>query len=151
MDREGKVRDALLRHRVLGIDTMTFIYHLEGSDRYGPFTRTLFSAVESGDCRGVTSVLTLMEVLVRPKEMGNIDLRDDYYFALTTFPNLTVRDVDVEVAEKAAELMARSRLRPPDALQVATCLVEGGSAFVTNDERLRSIEDPEIIIMKDYL
>jgi predicted nucleic acid-binding protein len=48
-------------------------------------------------------------------------------------------------------MRARRRLWPPDALQMATCLVEGGSAFVTNDERLRSIEDPEIIIMKDYL
>ena len=150
MDQEGRMRDALLGHKVLGIDTMAFIYHLEGNERYGPFTRALFFAVESGECRGVTSVLTLMETLVRPKEMGDNDLRDDYYFALTTFPNLTMRDVDAEVAERAAELRARSRLRPPDALQMATCLVEGGSAFVTNDERLRS-KDPEIIIMKDYL
>jgi predicted nucleic acid-binding protein len=149
--QEGRIRDALLRHRVLGIDTMAFIYHLEGNEQCGPFTRILFSAVESGECRGVTSVLTLMETLVRPKEIGDSNLRDDYYFALTTFPNLTIRDVDAEVAERAAELRAMSRLRPPDALQIATCLVEGGSAFVTNDERLRSIEDPEIIIMKDYL
>ena len=92
-----------------------------------------------------------METLVRPKEIGDRDLRDDYYFALITFPNLTIRDVDAEVAERAAELRARSKLRPPDALQVATCLVERGRAFVTNDERLRSIEEPEIIIMKDYL
>jgi predicted nucleic acid-binding protein len=149
--QEERIRDALLRHKILGIDTMAFIYHLEGNEQYGPFTRALFSAVESGECRGVTSVLTLMETLVRPKEIGDRDLRDDYYFALITFPNLTIRDVDAEVAERAAELRARSKLRPPDALQVATCLVEGGSAFVTNDERLRSIEEPEIIIMKDYL
>jgi predicted nucleic acid-binding protein len=148
--QEGRIRDALLRHRVLGIDTMAFIYHLEGNEQYGPFTRIMFSVVESGECRGVTSVLTLMEALVRPKEIGDSDMRDDYYFALTTFPNLIIRDVDAEVAERAAELRARRRLRPPDALQMATCLVEGGSAFVTNDERLRSIEDPEIIIMKDY-
>jgi len=147
--QEGRIRDALLRHKNLGIDTMAFIYHLEGNEQYGPFTRILFSAVESGECRGVTSVLTLMEALVRPKEMGDSDMRDDYYFALTTFPNLTIRDVDAEVAERAAELRAR-RLRPPDALQVATCLVEGGSAFVTNDERLSGIEEPEITIMKDY-
>jgi predicted nucleic acid-binding protein len=67
------------------------------------------------------------------------------------FPNLTMRNVDSEVAETAADFRAKSHLRPPDAIQIATCIVEGGSAFVTNDERLRKIEDPAIIIMKDYI
>ena len=38
----------------------------------------------------------------------------------------------------------------PRFLRKMSSMVEGGSAFVTNDERLRSVKDPEII-MKDYL
>jgi predicted nucleic acid-binding protein len=148
---EERVKEALAPHRVVGIDTMVFIYHIEGNQRYRPFTRTLFKSVESGECRAVTSTLTLLETLVKPKEIKDEEMRDDYYFALTSFPNLTLRPIDEKVAEAAAEIRARSGLRTPDAIQIATCLVEDASAFITNDERLRKIEDPQIIIMSDYV
>ena len=148
---EDRIKEAIHAHDAIGVDTMAFIYHLEANKKYTPFTHTLFEAIETGACRGVTSTLTLMETLVRPKEIGDTDMRDDYVYALTTFPNLTMRAVDAAVAEAAAELRARHRLRPPDAIQVATCIVEGGTAFVTNDERLKKIENPKIIIMEDYL
>jgi len=35
--------------------------------------------------------LTLMETLVRPKEIGDSDLRDDYYFAFTTLGSRYVK------------------------------------------------------------
>lgn len=148
---EERVREALAPHGVVGIDTMAFIYHLEGNERYEPFTRTLFSEVEAGMRRAVTSTLTLLEALVKPKEIGDEEMRDDYYYALTSFPNLKMRPIDEEVAEAAAEVRARSGLRTPDALQVATCLVEGASAFITNDERLRKVEGLQIIVMNDYI
>ena len=148
---EERVKEALAPHRVVGIDAMVFIYHIEGNHRYRPFTHTLFKSVESGERRAVTSTLTLLETLVKPKENKDEEMRDDYYFALTSFPNLTLRPVDEKVAEAAAEIRARSGLRTPDAIQVATCLVEDASAFITNDERLRKIENPQIIIMSDYV
>ena len=148
---EERVKEALAPHGVVGVDAMAFIYHLEGNERYGPFTRTLFREVESGMRRAVTSTLTLLETLVKPKEIGDEEMRDDYYYALTSFPNLKMRPVDEEVAEAAAEIRARSGLRTPDALQVATCLVEGASAFITNDERLRKVEGLQIIVMNDYI
>ena len=88
---------------------------------------------------------------MKPKEIGDEEMRDDYYYALTSFPNLKMRPVDEEVAEAAAEVRARSGLRTPDALQVATCLVEGASAFITNDEWLRKVEGLQIIVMNDYI
>jgi predicted nucleic acid-binding protein len=147
---EERVKEALAPHGVVGVDTMVFIYHLEGDERFGPFTRTLFRSVESGERRAVTSIITLLETLVKPKELGDEEMRDDYYYALTSFPHLKMRPVDEEVAEVAAELRARHGLRTPDALQLATCLVEGASGFITNDEGLRKIEDPRVIIMSDY-
>lgn len=148
---EERVREVLAPHRVIGLDTMVFIYHLEGNETYGAFTRTLFREVESGLRRAVTSTLTLLETLVKPKMIGDEEMRDDYYYALTSFPNLKLRQVDEEVAEVAAGIRARSGLRTPDALQVATCLVEGASAFITNDERLRNVEGLQTVVMKDYV
>jgi predicted nucleic acid-binding protein len=41
-----------------------------------------------------------------------------------------------DVARRAAQLRARYRVRPAGALQAATALVHGTTAFVTSDRRL---------------
>jgi hypothetical protein len=62
---EERVRRALAPHGVAGIDTMIFIYHREGDERFEPFTRTLFRSVEGGERRAVTSTMrALLETLV---------------------------------------------------------------------------------------
>jgi len=43
--------------------------------------------IETGEIRGVTSTIALMEVLVKPKRDGNERAIDEYKFILQTFPN----------------------------------------------------------------
>lgn len=148
---EKNVRDVLGPHKLVGVDTMTFIYHIEGDKRYEPFTRVLFKSIEDGERHAVTSTITLLEALVKPKMLGDEAMWEDYHYVLTSFPNLKLKAVDEEVAEAAASIRASSGLRTPDALQVATCVVEGASAFVTNDDRLKKIIEPKIIVMSEVL
>ena len=68
---------------------------------------------------------------------------------LTHFPNLLMVDVDRGVARKAAELRARYRVRPADALQVAAGLVHGATAVFTNDHRLGRLSSIVEVIMLD--
>jgi len=148
-DTSTRIMQKLLKHKAYGIDTMVFIYHFEENQVYTPITNALFELVESGQTRGVTSTLSLMEILVKPKELGDAAAVEDYKYALLNFPNLTVRSLDAEVAEKAAEIRARYSIRPPDAIQIATSLVEKTDAFITNDLGLKPINEIEIIIMKE--
>lgn len=67
------------------------------------------------------------------------------------FPHLTLADVTRDVARWAAQLRARYRLRPADALQVATALVHRATAFVTNDRRLARLTPLLDIIVLDDL
>lgn len=129
------------------IDTMAFIYHFEENPAYTPFTRTLFQLVEAGEARGVASTLTLMELLVKPKRLGDAVAVEDYKYTLANFPNLKLRSLDPEVAERAAEIRAKHNLKPPDAIQVATALVEDAEALVTNDLKLKGVGEIETIII----
>ena len=58
----------LRRHRVLAADTMVFIYHLQEHPRYVPATQVILDAWEAGSHQGVTSIISLAEVLVKPSE-----------------------------------------------------------------------------------
>lgn len=151
MDTAKSIKSLLEKYPIIGIDTVAFIYHLEENRRYLPFTNVLFEMVENGAVRGVTSVVTMMEILVKPKQEKNEQAIEEYKFTLQTFPNLKIKHIDFDVAEKAAELRAVYGIKPPNALQIAASLDEGAKAFVTNDEKLKQVEEIEIIVMKHAL
>ena len=139
-------------HAVVGLDTGIFIYHLEAHPRYLPLTRELLAGVQAGRQAAITSTVTVMELTVRPWQVGRPAVAREYEALLFNFPNLTLADITRDVARRAAQLRARYRVRPADALQVATALVHGATAFVTNDRRLARLE-PElgIILLEGFV
>jgi predicted nucleic acid-binding protein len=147
----GALTDSLRRHATVGIDTSIFIYQLEDSDRYASVAEEALDALAHGVFQGVTSVLTLMEVAVRPLQLGRTDVADDYELLLGSYPHLAVVELDRATARRAAVLRATYRLRPADALHVAACLESGATAFLTNDKGLRRVNELEVIVLDDYV
>jgi predicted nucleic acid-binding protein len=142
----------LQAHDVIGLDTAIFIYHFEAHPRYLPLTTAALSGVAQGERQGVTSVITLMELTVRPHQLERPAVAQHYEALLSHFPHLTMVDVDRAVARRAAELRGRYRVRPADALQVATSLVHMATAFLTNDRRLARLQPLiDIILLDDFL
>ena len=147
----GKLEEFLSRHELVGADTMVFIYHLEDHPRYTRLTQPLFEAWEEGRNGGVTSVITLLEILVKPKSEGREEVARDYLELLTTYPNLTIMEIDLGLAELAADLRARYGIRTPDALQLAAALQAGARGFITNDGRLKRVTELEVVLMDELL
>jgi predicted nucleic acid-binding protein len=147
------LEEFLSRHKQVGADTMVFIYHLEDHPTYAPLTQTIFEAWEEGRNSGVTSVITMLEVLVKPKRERDLDAARDYQGLLTTYPNLHIVDADLAVAGLAADLRAKYAIRTPDALQIAAALHAGASGFITNDEQLKQVADEgiEVLLLDDLL
>jgi predicted nucleic acid-binding protein len=130
---------------------MTFIYHFEENKEYLPFTRPLFELIEDGRIGGKTSVITRLEILVKPGEEGDELLAGEYKLILENFPHLEVIPVDAEVADLASAIRAKYKLRTPDAIQLATSILKGTQAFVTNDESLKNVKEIEVIVMREIL
>jgi predicted nucleic acid-binding protein len=121
---------------VLGLDTTVFIYHLEAHPAFLPLTQSIFECIAGGQKQAVTSAITLMEINVRPLQLGRPDIARKYEAILANFPNLEIVAIDREVARRAAQLRAEFRLHPADALQMAACLCGGAQVFITNDHQL---------------
>ena len=77
--------------------------------------------------------------------------RNEYETLLAHFPNLRLADVTRDVARRATQLRGRYRVRPADALQVATALLLGATAWVTNDHRLARLDPTLDIVILDNL
>lgn len=142
----------LAKAKVIGLDTSIFVYFLESSPRYASLAEIAFKGIEGGKWQGVTSTITLMEIAVRPWQLGREMAAREYEAILVHFPNLSIVDVDRNVARTAAQLRARYNVSPPDALQVAASVSFGAKAFLTNDKRLSRLQELiDVIVLDDFL
>ena len=117
------------------IDTSVCIAFHSQDEVAHPLARHLFQRIEDGadPLVGYLSVITAAELLVRPMRTAGPDLVVMHRF-LRRLANLCVVDVDFEIAHQAANIRALTRLQLADTLIVATAIMSGCQAIVTNDE-----------------
>ena len=130
--------------RLATIDSSVWLAFLTTHDGTHHLARHLFRRVaEDGDpLRAELSVITATESMVRPARVGPAEVGRMRAY-LGGFPHVSLVPVDLEIATTAAVVRARSNLKTPDAFIVASALVRGAEALVTNDaswrERLAAV------------
>jgi predicted nucleic acid-binding protein len=137
------------RHKRVLIDTSVWIYHLENHPEFGPPAGRVIESLEEGRFRGIASELTLLELTVRPLQLGRQDVADHYEVLLDYFPNLEIVPISREILLDAAGLRARQKLRTPDAIQLATGIRASATLAVTNDKLWRSVPLIETALLAD--
>jgi predicted nucleic acid-binding protein len=119
--------------RVL-LDTSTLLAFHGHHEVVHPLAKHTLGRIENDvdPLRGYYSVVSATELLVRPLRAGATETAYMHAF-LRSFPNLSVLPVDLDVASHAASLRAIKNLKTPDALIVASGILAGCQAIVTND------------------
>ena len=147
-----KLHQAVSRHKLLVLDTMVFSYHLSDHPRYAPLSAVVLEAVESGKVSGLTTTVTLAELITVPAQSGNQRAMQEYELYLTHFPNLRILPLDTALAREAARVRAATGLRMPDAIQIAAARLFGTDGIVTNDKRwMGRVTRPALVLLDDYL
>jgi predicted nucleic acid-binding protein len=136
-------------HKRVLIDTSVWIHHLENHPEFGLPAGRVIESLEEGRFRGIVSELTLLELTVRPLQLGRQDVADHYEVLLDYFPNLEIVPISREILLDAAGLRARQKLRTPDAIQLATGIRAGATLAVTNDKLWRSVPLIETALLAD--
>lgn len=105
----------------------------------------LFDRNDRGDFQILTSTVTLIEVLTLPLRQGAWQLASEYQEIISNSPFIFVVPLDVAIARKAADLRAAYGLQTPDAIQLATAISSGCTAFLTNDQQLSVVKEINVI------
>jgi predicted nucleic acid-binding protein len=134
----------------VALDSAIFIYLIEQHAKYLPLLKPVFEQIDRGGLAAVTSSLSLMETLIVPYRNGNLELAGRYEDILTKGRGLTLVPIDLPVVRLAAEIRATTSVRTPDALQLASALIAGCSAFLTNDRRLPSFQTITILRLEAF-
>lgn len=145
-------RAAALQAGSLLLDTPVFSYHLSNHPRYADLTAALLDMVESGAVKAMTTTITLAEILTLPAQAGAEDALLEYELYLTHFPNLTIVPLDNALARETARVRGLTRLRTPDAVQVAAARLHEAGAIVTNDHGWRGRFDSlQLLLLDDFV
>ena len=139
------------RHRKVGLDTSVFIFQVEENKKYFHLTDSIFSWLEEPRVQAVTSTITLLELLVQPYRLADIDRVNKFYALLSTFPHLEWVAPTLEIADVGARLRAEYNLRTPDALQAATALSCDATGFISNDSGFRRVAGLDVVVLDDLL
>ncbi len=140
----------------LALDTSVLAAYLDASDATHPAAVcVLKELVESGRNPAIVSMITVMEILVRPFRQSPPSHQTVLAF-LRSHPNLDCIDVDLQVAQEAASVRASHRLSAPDALVAATGIAAQVAHLVTNDgtwpARLAPLRDRITVVrLSDHL
>lgn len=134
----------LRRHRKVALDSNVLIYLLEGSAELGDKCASLLDALAAGDGEGVMSTLAVAEICGRPARLGNLALVDRYADELASLENIALVPLSRNIAVEAAVIRGASALSMTDAIHLATAQEAGATAFVTNDQRIKSLKGLEV-------
>ncbi len=136
-----------LRGRAVGIDTAPFIYFIEENPRNLEIVNPFFESLDRGDFSGITSTVTLLEVLTHPYRQQSSQLVQQYKDILLSSEHLVTLPLSADIAERAAWLRADRNVSTPDAIQLATALYAKAVFFLTNDARLPSMRNLRLLTL----
>ncbi len=137
---------------VVYLDSNIFVHALEGqhdTDEVAVRCATLLDRVRSDEIVGVTSELTLAEVLIQPSIQQRFNLKRAY-FALFDARRTSFQLRPVTRAILLESIEYRARVHPtkpgptenkrnflPDAIHVVTAIEAEATFFVSSDQRIR--------------
>jgi predicted nucleic acid-binding protein len=110
---------------------------LEKTGQYSDKAEEIFGRIESGELQGIMANLVFAELLVPLYRSGNPQAAAGLSNRLLNFRNLEIITLTTEISMDAARLRANHGLRTPDAIHGATAVVSRASGILTNDKRLK--------------
>jgi predicted nucleic acid-binding protein len=141
----------LRKHQIIGLDTSVFIFEVEESRKYIEIVHPIFRWLEEPESCGVTSAVSMLELLVHPYRRFDVDTVNKFYALLSTYPNLHWVDFTLPVADAAARLRADFNLKTPNAIQAASALAAQATGFISNDTVFKRLDNLDVLILDDLL
>jgi predicted nucleic acid-binding protein len=144
--------DELSKLNTIFIDTAPIIYYIEAHPHFGPLAKEVVDAFQSGRLIAFSSVITLAEVLPKPIQMGQERLAKKFSEFLKKGQNLNLIEISADIAEKSGQLRGKyPMIKGLDAIQLSSAIEVRADAFLTNDYKLKRVEEVKVLVLKDYL
>ena len=124
-------------------DTMLFVYWLEKHSAYVDSMKRILTRMDARGDQLCSSAFGLGELLTGAMRRDDRTLAEAIRRAIRP-PHVELLPFDAAAAERYAEIRARKRISPPDAIHLACAAAAGVDLFLTNDAKLTRLDLPGI-------
>ena len=136
-------------HSRVGLDANVLIYLFEDDGPRGRKAAALLDAMELGSIHGVLATIGLSEILTGPARRGDLAALERGVDEIRSTPGVSLQPLMAEIAIDAAVIRGARAVALIDAIHLASARAGGATAFVTNDRRLRSAPNLEVVYLDD--
>ncbi len=136
---------------IIFFDTAPFIYYFEDNPDYGQLINQLLSSIYKNNSSFVSSYITYIELITKPKQLGRDDIVAKYRDYFTNSDNLSIYPLNLMVSEKVAEIRTHYHFKTPDAIQIATAIICGADYIITNEKAWKKITEIPVLTPKDLV
>lgn len=137
--------------KIIFLDTAPIIYFIENHPQFSDIVEVFIEQLDQGNIQGIISPVTVAECLVNPLKNKDQKLQQDFVDFMLRQKSIRLKETDVNISIKAAQIKANYNLKLPDALQVATAIIAGCDSFLTNDKKLSRISELQILVISDFV
>ena len=127
---------------MLLVDSAPIIYTLEAHPKFAARYELMFTRHASGELLLAVTTITIAEVLTGPLSAGEEALVKRYRSVLESWQ---VVELTTDIAETAARLRAKLKLKLPDAIQAASALSINADALVTHDRDFAKVRGLRVV------
>ncbi len=132
----------------VNLDTNVFLSIKNKEDDH-EYCEKIINSIEDKLIDGVLSTIVIIEVLVGFYQ--NIENDEADRFSSSAVLNFGVIPVNLEIAQKAAQLRAKHNIKLPDAIISASTIISKSEFFITNDKTLLMKLDTKKITPKEFV
>ncbi|HEO65042.1 MAG TPA: PIN domain-containing protein [Spirochaetes bacterium] len=144
--------DELHNINTIFIDTTPIIYYIEDHQDFAPLMTQIVNDFQSDAFIAYSSVITLTEVLPKPIQKNQDGLAVKFSEFLRKGKNFNLIEISENIAEKAGRLRGKYlNLKALDAIQLASAISLEVDAFLSNDKKLKQVNEIKVLLLKDYL
>lgn len=131
------------------IDTMIFIYLFEDHPDYADICEQIIRWTCEGFFTGIITPITIAEILVKPLKQKRFLVADHYRSAFRSFPNISLSEINADIAFMAGSMKAKYAMLLPDMFQAAMALYFPAHALITNSRAMEKVKEIDIFLLDE--
>lgn len=116
------------------VDANIFLNVKNEEEPFYSFSAQVLDSIDEGRNRAILSTIVLAEICCGYYITGETVGKDEFILHVSSSENYRVIDVDSLIADQAALVRSKTGMKLPDAIIVATGIIEKAKTVITNDK-----------------
>ena len=117
------------------LDTNIFLNVKNKEEPFYSYSNSILEEIdnENSELNAIISIITLTELSVGYYKNKEIMDKEEFISGLYSNKKYKIRDLNINITDKAAEIRSQINLKIPDCIIIATALKENSEVLITND------------------